>query len=178
VARRTSAEVVNATLLEVFLTFVFVVLSVAVFQQNRASAEKERADRLRESAGSLRQRLEDSLAIARDSVDSLIAKFVSPFPPPCVQDSSPDEFAIFTLTSVNRFDVLILRTEQGFMAGRRLRVMWPEMRRTFLRIWNWSRAHDCRFKVRVQDTDGVSKADYKRGLAVVKSMFYTSGEFR
>src|SRR5947209_5751354 len=102
--RRTSAEIINATLLEVFLAFIFVVLSIAWFERTRAS----KAEAAQAKAESERNE----------------ARFNSPFPPPCrlgfqQRDTlvPTEDFLTATLAVPGRLDVLMTTDQLGYKRG-------------------------------------------------------------
>ena len=160
-SKRTSAEVINATLLEVFLVFVFVVLSIAWFEQRRADAESGRADTADARADSMQR-----------------AQFESPFPPICHATSRPRDFITVTLVSGGRLDLRINRDELGHKAGTTLTLSLEAFADSFSDVDRFSQDSLCRFRARIQDTEGLSKAEFKQLLMGVRKIFYTRGEFQ
>ena len=158
---RTSAEVINATLLEVFLIFVFVVLSIAWFERRRADAEGHRADSTGAQADSMKR-----------------AQFDSPFPPICHVAARPRDFVEVTLAAPGRLDVRINRQELRHGSGQTYSLSFQAFADTFADIAGFSQDSLCRFRARVRDTQGLPKDQFKKSLAVVRNIFYTHGEFQ
>src|SRR5688572_6802068 len=78
--RRSSGEIINATLLEVFLALVFMVFALAIFEQRRADAAvaslssavtPEQADSLRKALAATKDSLETARRVARARAESL-----------------------------------------------------------------------------------------------------------
>ena len=165
--RRTSAEVINATLLEVFLAFVFVVLSIAWFEHAAAVIQKTKTD----SATAA-----EAAAVARgDSARKALV--MSPYAPPCHRHATPRYFVTLTLLPTGLIDVLVNRSELRHIAGERFAVSVQVLPDSFDDVAQFSKDSICHFLAIVTDAT-VSKESYKRGLKGVRDIFYTTGELR
>jgi len=167
VTRRTSAEVVNATLLEVFLAFVFVVLSIAWFEHATSAQQASRADSLDAAHAHLVKQ--------RDSLRQALV--LSPYAPPCHPGATPKYFATLTLAQTGLIDVRVSRSELRHAAGQRFAVSVDALPDSFDDLKRFSRDSTCHFLAVVRDAT-VSKEIYKRGLKAVREIFYTKGEFQ
>jgi hypothetical protein len=193
--RRSSGEIMNATLLEVFLALVFLVFALAVFHQRRADAaeEKIRGSISTHEAVELERRLaaaRDSLATARRvanaRLDSLqlaaqtIAKlrFDSPYPPDCEPKANPAWLLTITLTGPAELTVLPHRAVGGLTPNVAFKVSPAAFRQHFAGLLESSRREGCRYYVRVQDTPNIPKAEYKVAMAAITSVFRFRGAFQ
>ena len=189
--RRTSGEIINATLLEIFLALSFIVFGLAVFEKQRANAAEDALDRapragdvnaLRDSLAAARRaaaltvdslltaRVElDSLRVAKQELDSL--RFASRYPPDCEPDATPAELLTVTLTGGGQLAVTVHRPAFGFTAGRSFTTTTLQFAQRFAAVRDHSRANGCRYLVRIRDTESTSKEDYKRALAAINTTF-------
>jgi hypothetical protein len=189
--RRTSGEIINATLLEVFLALSFIVFGLAVFEKQRANAAEAALDRapssrevvlLRDSLVAARAaaaaradtlfvaRIElDSLRLAKQELDSL--RFASQYPPDCEPDASPPHLLTVRLTGSGRLAVTVHRAALGFDAGEAFSTTPAGFSTRFARLRDHSLANGCRYLVRVEDTENTSKDDYKRALSAIATTF-------
>ncbi len=174
-SRRSSAEIINATLLEVFLAFIFVVLSIAWFERGRADT----AFAIAGQADSLEDEV-SSLTHERDTLQTALrrAQFNSPFPPICRPNALPRDFLTVTLASPGRVEVRVNRDELNHRASQTYSMSLEAFAATFNDVWTFSQDSLCRFRARVDDTEGLPKADFKSALTVVRRIFYTHGEFQ
>lgn len=194
--RRTSNEIINATLLEVFLTLVFVVLTVAVSakklagqMKNKLSAEEQTAAasvaslkdevkslqdgitslrRERESLKSQIASLQDQLKLAQ----SQRARFNSPFRPQCDPDAKPKTFATFFLNVPGIIVIHVNRDKLRYRQGQEFPVPLDDFEDFFADIREYSRVHECRFPVAIEDSDTLPKNAFKEDLAVIRGVFY------
>ena len=193
--RRSSGEIINATLLEVFLALVFVVFALAIFEQRRAIAAEgklagvisaDEADVLRR----LLQATQDSLRLARiaehQSRDSLnIAQatvrrllFDSPYPPDCEPNASPAWLLTITLSGPGQLSVVGHRSAPGLKPDVPFVVSPAEFRAHFAALAEQSRARGCRYYARVRDTPNMPKAEYKSAMSAITSIFRFRGAFQ
>jgi hypothetical protein len=178
-SRRTSAEIINATLLEVFLAFLFVVLTIASFQGAKARQYRKAIGRAEFLAFAL-DSLRTADSVARNERDSLRevfgAKFNSPYAPPCKGAARPRDFVTILLSIPDSIGVTVNRDELSHKRGQRIVVSFQAFNETFRDIREYSVSNHCHFIARVGDTPTLGKADFKRALKVVKDIFYTYGE--
>lgn len=172
--QRRSGEIVNATLLEVFLSFIFVVLAVAVFKVVEAQTAEENAERQRERAEQAEQendRTRSERDAARQERDSLEQLYQSEHPPSCRKEyfldvtlNAPEEWTI-------RVNYTVLRHKAGDLSDLEAQV--------FLEHFNDVRIHSfqkqrCRYPVLVYDTDAVNKDEYQRAIRAIRKIFYVA----
>jgi hypothetical protein len=189
--RRTSGEIINATLLEIFLALSFIVFGLAVFEKQRANAAEAALRRapsgsdveaLRDSLDAARSAAAthaDSLAAAQTELDNLrLAKveldslrFASRYPPDCEPEASPAEFLTVTLGGGGQLTVTIHRAAFGFTAGTTFTVTTAQFAQRFAEVREYSRANGCRYLVRIRDTERTSKDEYKRALSAINTTF-------
>ena len=189
--RRTSGEIINATLLEVFLALSFIVFGLAVFEKQRANAAEDALDRaprvgdvasLRDSLAVARRAVAitldslgsaqvelDSLRLAKQELDSL--RFASRYPPDCEPDASPAELLTVTLAGGGQLAVTMHRAVLGFAEGASFTITTAQFPQRFAAIREHSRANGCRYLVRIRDTERTSKDDYKRALSAINTTF-------
>lgn len=189
--RRTSGEIINATLIEVFLALVFMVFALAVFEQKRSRQTEAalrgalpRADveRLRDS---LRSTV-DSLTVARgvalrrlDSLSTARAQlFVSPHPPDCEPLANPPWVVTVRLVGPDDLRVVAHRPVAGLTPKVAVRMTGSEFRSRFAEVRDAGMKQGCRFLAMVEDTPGTTKAEFKRGLAVIRGVFRDNGALR
>src|SRR5690242_6414519 len=127
--RRSSGEIVNATLLETFLALVFLIFGLALFESQRADdAELTKAtapsraelDSVKAELGKVSRaesQHRDSLQKVTTENDSLRGILLSKYPPDCEVDKSPAEWLTITLLGRNRLKVVVHRTQLGYTAG-------------------------------------------------------------
>jgi hypothetical protein len=187
--RRTSAEVINATLLEVFLALVFVVFALAIFHQMRADAAEEELKgagtitlTLSDAQDSLlalegvTAKLTDSLREARETIARL--KFESPYPPDCEPRANPPWVLTVTLTGPGQLTVAAHRPIGDVQTGESLRLTPASFRTRFEAVRTASLKQGCRYFVRVQDTPDMPKTEYKMAMAAISSIFRFRGAFQ
>jgi len=186
--RRTSGEIINATLLEVFLALSFIVFGLAVFEKRRAIAAERALDEaptatelaaLRESAAGARDSLAearraatlafDSLRAARHELDSL--RFASRYPPDCEPGSSPAQLLTVTLAGDGQLAITMHRSAFGFTRGATFTTTTGQFAGRFAPVREHSLANGCRYLVSIRDTDMTSKDEYKRALSAINSTF-------
>lgn len=183
--RRTSGEIVNATLLEIFLSFIFVVLALAVFsasKQRDASADasrwQEQAAQLRQEADSLRGALATARA-SRDSLrqayESLRAVYMSEFAPRCSLGGDTRYLLAFRLTEPAKWTAEVLEDLPPFRRGQELTVTPVSYASLFEPLRRISyEERDCRFAVLVYDSERITKREYQEALAVIRRYFYVA----
>ena len=169
--RRTSGEIVNATLLEIFLALVFLVLVVAWSES--VSADEARTA-VRESTGVLVQVRGE---VRRQGQQILGLRFNSRFPPFC----EPADSALFLTIGLGprgALQVLVRESKLGFQAGQSLTVSADNFTKAFRVVYDSSLVRGCRYRVRVIDAFDVSKDDYKRALSKIVAVFYPVGAYQ
>jgi hypothetical protein len=188
--RRTSGEIVNATLLETFLALVFLILSLAAFEFQRAeSAEAARrtgldaaaADSIRDLLAELRRErtaLADSLRASTVSNDSLRGVLLSKYPPDCDATKHPVEWLTVTLVGPDQLHVVVNRTQFGLAAGTTLDLTLDAFVRRFAPVREDGERHRCRHVVRIRDTKGTDKRAFKEAVRAVTIDFRPTGYLR
>jgi hypothetical protein len=182
--RRSSGEIINATLLEVFLTLSFMIFALAVFHKRRADIAEARAGgpgTVTISAESLaiwRQAggLRDSLARTRRVIDSL--RFASPYPPDCEPKANPPQLVTVTLAGPEDLLVVAHRPRFGLAVGQSARLSPEGFRARFADVRKYGLENGCRFWVEVRDTPAMPKASYKAAMAAITATFRQTGAYR
>ena len=148
--RRTSGEIINATLIEVFLALVFMVFCLAVFEQKRSrqseaalqgALPREDVERLRDSLRSTVESLTVARGVAVQRLDSLSTAraqlFLSPHPPDCEPLADPPWLITVKLIGPDDFSVVAHRPVAGLtprvavrMTGQEFRTRFAEVRDT------------------------------------------------
>jgi hypothetical protein len=189
--RRSSGEIINATLIEVFLALVFMVFCLAVFEQKQL---RETSARLVGVLGSAEAKtLRDSLNVALDSLteargvaarrqDSLATAraqlFVSRYPPDCEPLANPSWIITVELLGPNHLSIVAHRPVAGLTPGQRIDATLPEFEARFDQVRADGLKQGCKFFAKVNDTPGTSKADWKTALSVISSVFRTNGAYK
>jgi hypothetical protein len=168
--RRSSGEIINATLLEVFLAFVFVVLALASFERNTANAAVAARDSALVAAQQMRERAE-SAEIERDSVRRV---FLSQFPPLC--ESQP--VLKVTITSEAKWEVIARRRIGGLMADVLKTYSPTQFREEFTPLADSARTRGCKFMVDIVGTDRVQTRTYIAARRQVLGLFYPRDGYR
>lgn len=189
--RRTSGEIINATLLEVFLSIAFIVFALAVFEQQRADGLENKAKEMRATVAAMTDSLKGiraSLMDARAQADSIIElnqviralQFNSRFAPDCEdREGRSGDVPWVTVTIQQATLRVLVRTSRfGFKAGEEVVVSAEAFRGRFQGVRVYSELQGCRFPAQIVDTEGTSKNDYKRALAAVSTTFRLRGFLR
>lgn len=200
--RRTSGEIINATLLEVFLALVFIIFALAVFATAEAEeakkglsgalrpaevavlrariAELEREVRLlRDSAAFWRARYMRQLRIAEATADTLgRVRFQSQHAPDCEPSAKPPWLITVRLDAPERLVVTVHRDAPGLRAGETFTVSQSEFLARTQELQQASQRAGCRYFARIQDTPGVSKDAYKRAMSTIVTVFRFREAFR
>lgn len=193
--RRSSGEIINATLLEVFLAATFMVFALAIFEQRRADdaesklANQPTAEQTKAFQDSLAKSLaqaaaarhaaalwSDSLAAAQATIRRL--QFDSPYPPDCEHKENPPWLLTVTLAGPRQLIVVPHRPAAGLTPGESLAVTPEGFRARFEALRATSQSRGCRYFVRVRDTPNMPKADYKSAMSVITSIFRFRGAFQ
>lgn len=183
--RRTSGEIVNATLLEIFLSFIFVVLALAVFAGGRhrdASADatrwQEQAEQLQQEVDSLRGALATAVASLdslRQAYESLLDRYVSEFAPRCSLGGGTRYLLAFRLTEPARWTAEVLEDLPPFRRGQELTVTPVSYTIQFEPLRRISyEERKCRFAVLVYDSERITKREYQGALNVIRRYFYVA----
>ena len=172
---RTSGEVINATLLEVFLTLAFLTLGLAAFEKVEADDAKSRARRFQGHAAAQATNAGRVLGIVLTALDS--AKIATHLQPECEPEIRGD-LVVVTLLADPGLAVTFKRNGFGFRDGQQLQVAEADFPRVFAAVDSISKEHGCRYWARIIDTPARSKDGFKRGGRVVASIFRVNGFLR
>jgi hypothetical protein len=174
--RKSSGEIINATLLEVFLILVFVVFALAVFERQRldaAVAAKEgwaSAEEVRALKDSLR-RAQVTLRKTNDSVVFLTKLFQSRYPPDCEPGAVPAAVVTIGILGKGLIRVEANRSFPGMHAGDTVRVALNRFQAVFSAARRESGRQGCRYLAQIRDIYGASKADFKLAGSVINTVF-------
>jgi hypothetical protein len=193
--RRSSGEIINATLLEVFLALLFVIFGLAVFVQQKGDAataalegalSREAADGMRSSLSALRDSLASARNAARLRSDSLTAVqkrvasllYESPHPPDCEPRADPPWLMTVTLTGPGQLTVLGHRPVGGLTPGAVFTTSYAGFKERFRELDAAARQRGCRYYVQVRDTPNTPKTEYKAAMQAITSIFRFRGAFQ
>lgn len=193
--RRSSGEIINATLLEVFLALVFVVFGLAVFVQQKGDAlaaaakgsvSREAADSIRSSLAALRDSLKTTREVARTRADSLRLSqtqvatllYESPHPPDCEPRADPPWLMTVTLTGPGQLTVVGHRPIEGLIPGAAFTTSYKGFTERFKDLDARAQQRGCRYFVRIRDTPNTPKAEYKAAMQAITSIFRFRGAFQ
>lgn len=189
--RRTSGEVINATLLEVFLALSFILFALASFYKKQADQVvgrelvPEGAVAIpRDSLEAWRKRVvsPEQVAIARDSFARLTATAalletaqhkldslggMSQYWPDCEKHAVPAEILEVTVLGGGALHVVANRPFGGLEAGATLNIATAAFPEHFVKTRAESERKQCEYLVRVHDTPAASKADLKAALGAI-----------
>lgn len=177
--KRTSGEVINATLLEVFLALVFIVFALASFNRTYGRRAESSAGALRDSLATARAQTKaigDSAARLVFTVDSF--KAYSKSLPNCDPRADAPQFLLIKLGAAEILDVTVLRTTAGFTRGDQFLLTVSQFRSWFAPAAEYSRRNKCRLLVDVRDNKLLLKDDYKRMVAGINEIFRPQGYLR
>jgi len=175
---RTSGEIVNATLLEVFLTLSFLAMGLAVFAQARASRAEARAGRAQAHSTILRRALAkdsakfDSLRGTQSALGSIIdsLKAKSRLRPECDPDV-PGDLITVKFDAGTRLVVTVNRAIFGLRKGEMFDIAEATFGSRFSEVSAFSLANRCLFSAFVVDSPLRSKDESKRGGRVIAAVF-------
>jgi hypothetical protein len=193
--RRSSGEIINATLLEVFLALVFMVFGLAVFAQQRGDTlaaaaigtmSREMADSIRGSLKASRDSLLTARGVARARADSIrhserqIATLLyeSPHPPDCEPRANPPWLMTVTLGAPGQLTVVGHRAVGGLIPGIAFTTSYAGFRQRFSELDAKAKQQGCRYYVQVRDTPNTPKAEYKAAMQAITSIFRFHGAFQ
>jgi hypothetical protein len=180
-ARRTSGEIINATLLEVFLALAFILFGLADFEQRRAT-EAVIALKAAPSADALQSAL-DSLDAARDTIWKVaeryqaardtINKLRSPYQPDCEPGVVPPALVTLTLIGQGQLRAHVNRSVANLTAGETFIVSPQAFHQRFAEVDALSATKGCRYLARIegQNAPEVSKTDLLGSLSIIGSVF-------
>lgn len=181
--RASSGEVINATLLEVFLALVFIIFGLAVWKQQEVDAKQRELISVRrasqseqiwtDSISALLKALQLKDSVNKRVVDSL--RFIGREPANCEADGVTPEFLTIVLHPGPSFAITVNRSILSHQAGSTAVLTEKQFEEQFRDIRAYSSAKLCYYRVRVRDTGGTSKPDYKRALAVIYTTFRPRG---
>src|SRR5207248_1846268 len=105
-------------------------------------------------------------------------RFLSQFPPVC--EASNSDARYFMIVTLAGSDQIVADVQYQLRSHARgvLRMSLTDFGRVFSDVVQYSRANNCRFRVQINDTDRVSKAEFKRAVGAIKERFYIVGETR
>jgi hypothetical protein len=179
--RRTSGEVINATLLEVFLALAFILFGLADFEQRRALS----AETILEASPSVDalQSEASALAAARDTIRKntelyqaardTINKLRSPIQPDCEPGGVPAALVTLTLIGQGQMRVQVNRSVADLTAGETFTVASEAFRQRFSAVLALSAMKGCRFIARIegQNAPEVTKTDLLASLSSIGTVF-------
>jgi hypothetical protein len=180
-ARRTSGEIINATLLEVFLALAFILFGLADFEQRRAT-EAVLALKAAPSADAFRSAVH-SLNAARDTIGKIgeqyqaardtINKLRSPYQPDCEPGVLPRALVTITLIGQGQLRAHLNRSVANLTAGETFVVPAQGFRQRFAQVEALSATKGCRYLARIegQNAPEVSKTDLLGALSIIGSVF-------
>jgi competence protein ComGC len=174
--RRSSGEVINATLMEVFLFLSFLVLILlhsavtAKEEAEKKSAEaEETATQLRHDVVSLDHKRRQ----AEQERDVYKEKYISNHPPDCRLEGVASTVVEVCIASANRLHVEMLATVGSHKLGEKALFTPDAFRRSFADVWELSQRHECRFHALVRRELGVQTGDYIDANRPVAQLFYS-----
>ncbi len=172
---RSSGEIIALTMMEVFLTFLFVVLTFTTVREVETADADEK---LRAYRGQAEQwalyntELHNRLDGIREDRDRWRERFESEFPPRCPQRGR--YLVVVTLVGNGQLEVDFkedLPTGQ-YRAGRVTRFSEQGFRAVFGAVRAQSEETGCRYTATILDTPAVSKEELKRLQRLVRYYFY------
>lgn len=188
--RRTSGEIVNATLLETFLALVFLIFGLALVESKRAevaeAASKESLSPA--SADSLRRQVAEGKRLAADQAirlrratavgDSLRGILIGKYPPDCEPNAVPAALLTMKFIGQDQIRVVPNRNVFGMSSGTVIDLTARSFLAQFAGARKASLAQKCRYRVTVEDTKATSKDEFKSLLGLVQTVFRAQGYLR
>jgi hypothetical protein len=180
--RRTSGEIVALTMMEVFLTFLFMILTFTSIRESESASldeklrhEQERAANLESEIDRLRRESEVLVGErdeARRRTEKLQRKYDSEFAPLCPQ---VDKFIIeVILHGDDRLEV-VFNQDSGdgrYRRGTRVSMSSGQFRTYFAPLYRESVRSGCRYSAIMRDTPTIDKAELLHLQKLVREFFY------
>jgi hypothetical protein len=172
-SRRTSGEIINATLLEIFLAFIFVVLTIAWLRTDQLEAEqaKNRGASARvDSLAAAVARLSAQAATAAHERDSIAALYRSQFRPICA-----DPYLLTVdLLSTSSWQVTVHQTEADLVAGSSFVISPRDFPGRMAQVARVQNERTCYFRVITRDSPELDKTAYRHAVSQVRQIFYVA----
>ena len=180
--RDRSGEIVNATLMEVFVVLTFMFLVYAMMVENVKDRElgelvseiQLRKQELQDLEAKLAQ-ISEALRRAEGERKDWEDKYTSAYPPRC-KPYETDLYGKVVLMDGRTIHVTIpLAYRQGVDFQGAAELSWSDFEREFSGLRTVTRHERCRLQIYVTDsTSPENKNEYKQGLSIVKNVFYTN----
>ncbi len=161
-ARKTSGEIVNATLLEVFIALTFVFLAYGVHEGNDNSISRRKSDSLVVVISEYKRRgdslseLVEHMRQQLGTLDSALAVHGIVLLPDCITPRTP--IADVIIEKSGALTVRILRAESGYEPHVALRIRTVSLGQTFASAVSFGDHAKCRFFV---DTHRATDTEYR-----------------
>ena len=166
-----------------FLALVFIIFGLAVWKQQEVDDKQKELISVRKATQSEQVWIDSIAALLRDRqlkdslgkrlVDSL--RFMSREPANCEADGLTPEFLTIVLRPGPILAVTVNRTILSHEAGSTAILTGGDFVNQFRDVKSYSSAKLCFYRVHVRDSEGTSKSDYKKALAVIYTTFRPRG---
>lgn len=176
---RSTGEIIALTMMEVFLTFLFVVLTFTTVREVETAEVDEKLRRYAQTAqelSALTDDLQNRLDAMRQERDSWRQRYESEFPPRCPQRER--FFVVVTLVGNEQLEVRFNEDLPGgaYRAGHQTRFSERGFAMVFAPVLARAKQAGCRYTATILDTPAVSKEELKRLQRLVKRYFYADVE--
>ncbi len=172
---RSTGEIIALTMMEVFLTFLFVVLTFTTVREVETAEMDEKLRRYAQTAqelSTLNDEVQNRLDAMRQERDTWRLRYESEFPPRCPQQER--FFVAVTLVGNAQLEVHFNEDIRGSVcrAGQQSRFSEQGFATVFTPVLAQAKRAGCRYTATIRDTPAVSKEELKRLQRLVKRYFY------
>jgi hypothetical protein len=171
---RRSGEVLNATLMEVFITLCFLVLLMLQQAEERAASARralsEQLDAVRQLAIA-KASAEEQLKLRDEKILDLEERWLSEHPGDCHVPSVPVKILEAEVQQTGAIRVKVLAALEGYREGTVVTLSPAEFHGYFASLWKYSKEHRCRFIAAVSNAKDVPLDKYKRANGAIATIF-------
>lgn len=178
---RSSGEVVNATLMEVFVVLCFMMI-VLYSSNDRKLTEigvkyrdvEEANKSLLAERDQLKSAVEDHAMRAAQSEkerDDLRRRYLSEHPRDCRAPDVPVTLLRVNIADEDQLEVEVLGSFLAHIQGRKFNYTRPGFISAFTDVWNYSLEQECRFRAIVSNAPSVETEAYKKANKAIAGMF-------
>jgi isopentenyl diphosphate isomerase/L-lactate dehydrogenase-like FMN-dependent dehydrogenase len=171
---RRSGEIINATLMEVFITLCFLVLLLLQEAEDRAASVQRALSTERESFRQLtlaKATADERVSVQDQKIVELEDRWLSEHPGDCHLPSVPVKVLDAEVQQSGDIRVKVLAAIEGYAAGSVVTLSPAEFHQYFAPVWQYSKRNRCRFIASVSNSPDVPLETYKRANGAIATIF-------
>src|SRR5436190_4864240 len=160
---RKSGEIINATLMEVFVVLCFLVISLLRTTEAQVDSEQSQLDLLKQQTAALERdkaHLSDSLAAASQDAEKWKSRYESEYPGDCKVTGVPVQLLRVCIAGDGTYEAEMLGTFGSHLAGTRQQYTATGFKQGFIDVWQYQSTHRCRFDAIVHSEADVPNDQY------------------